>query len=225
MGMIGVAERQLSNLAVRLPEGTTLTTIDPVVDVVGLFEVEPGLLRINRDYGWLRAADVLAEGDAGIVADVAAGSHAIAEAAPRGVAPRGVALARRPEAGRQRRDPRPRPRAEAACARPRRAAQATRLPGPRRLRDLVDRVRGAHGAPPRPACPRARRPDPPDPAPRPGRLRRSGRPASRGGGTARRGRRRWRARARSRTRRSSRWAPATPGPGRRSSARRSPSGS
>ena len=80
MGMIGVAERQLSNLAVRLPEGATLTTIDPVVDVVGLFEVQPGLLRINKDYGWLRAADVLAEGDAGILADITDGTHAIAEA-------------------------------------------------------------------------------------------------------------------------------------------------
>jgi NTE family protein len=80
MGMIGVAERQLSNLSVNLPEGSSLTTIDPVVDVVGLFEVEPGLLRINKDYGWLRAADVLAEGDAGIVAGVAQDTHAIAEA-------------------------------------------------------------------------------------------------------------------------------------------------
>ena len=80
LGMIGVAERQLSNLAVNLPQGSTLTTIDPVVDVVGLFEVEPGLLRINRDYGWLRAADVLAEGDPSILADVAEGTHAIAEA-------------------------------------------------------------------------------------------------------------------------------------------------
>jgi NTE family protein len=80
MGMIGVAERQISNLNVRLPEGSTLTTIDPVVDVVGLFEVQPGLLRINKDYGWLRAADVLAEADAGIRADMADGTHAIAEA-------------------------------------------------------------------------------------------------------------------------------------------------
>ena len=55
MGMIGVAERQIANLNVQLPEGTTLTTVDPVVDVVGLFEIEPGLLRINKDYGWLRA--------------------------------------------------------------------------------------------------------------------------------------------------------------------------
>ncbi len=77
MGMIGVAERQLSNLSVQLPPKATLTTVDPVVDVVGLFEVEPGLLRINRDYGWLRAADVLAEGDEGIRSDVAEATHAV----------------------------------------------------------------------------------------------------------------------------------------------------
>ncbi len=80
MGMIGVAERQISNLKVPLPDGSALTTIDPVVDVVGLFEVEPGLLRINKDYGWLRAADVMAEGDAGIAAAIAEGTHAIVEA-------------------------------------------------------------------------------------------------------------------------------------------------
>jgi hypothetical protein len=80
MGMIGIADRQHSNLRVSLPEGATLTTIDPVVDVVGLFEVEPGLLRINKDYGWLRAADVLAEGDAAMVADVTEGTHAVVEA-------------------------------------------------------------------------------------------------------------------------------------------------
>jgi len=80
MGMIGVAERQISNLSVNLPEGSTLTTIAPLVDVVGLFEVQPGLLRINRDYGWLRAADVMAEGDAAMLADLAEGTHAIADA-------------------------------------------------------------------------------------------------------------------------------------------------
>ena len=54
MAMIGIADRQLAQPAhARLPEGTTLTTVDPVVDVVGLFEVQPGLLRINKDYGWL----------------------------------------------------------------------------------------------------------------------------------------------------------------------------
>jgi predicted acylesterase/phospholipase RssA len=75
MGMIGVAERQISNLGIALPAGSTLTVIDPVVDVVGLFEIQPGLLRINKDYGWLRAADVLAEGDPDLLADVVAGTH------------------------------------------------------------------------------------------------------------------------------------------------------
>ena len=80
MAMIGIADRQLANLRTPLPEGTTLTTVDPVVDVVGLFEVQPGLLRINKDYGWLRAADVMAEGDPDLLADVAAGTHALTEA-------------------------------------------------------------------------------------------------------------------------------------------------
>ena len=80
MAMIGIADRQLANLRTPLPEGTTLTTIDPVVDVVGLFEVQPGLLRINKDYGWLRAADVMAEGCPDLLADVAAGTHELTEA-------------------------------------------------------------------------------------------------------------------------------------------------
>jgi NTE family protein len=80
MGMIGIADRQRANLAAPLPEGASLTTIDPVVDVVGLFEVEPGLLRINRDYGWLRAADVLADGDPDLLAEVAGSTHSLIEA-------------------------------------------------------------------------------------------------------------------------------------------------
>ena len=79
LGMIGMADRQYENLAVALPEGATLTTIDPVVDVVGLFEVQPGLLQINKSYGWLRAADLLAEGDAAIVADMSAETHVLAQ--------------------------------------------------------------------------------------------------------------------------------------------------
>jgi hypothetical protein len=80
MGMIGVAERQISNVGFPLPAGSSLTVIDPLVDVVGLFEIQPGLLRINKDYGWLRAADVLAEGDPDLKADIAAGTHALVEA-------------------------------------------------------------------------------------------------------------------------------------------------
>ena len=63
LGVISLADRQRENLGIALTPGASLTTIDPVVDVVGFFEAEVGLLRINRDYGWLRAADVMAEGD------------------------------------------------------------------------------------------------------------------------------------------------------------------
>jgi len=63
VGTIGFTERQLSNLAAARPPGVTLTVIDPVVDIVGPFEVAPGLMTIDMDYGWLRAADVLAEVD------------------------------------------------------------------------------------------------------------------------------------------------------------------
>jgi predicted acylesterase/phospholipase RssA len=80
LGMIGMAERQAENLGANLPEGSVLTTIDPVVDVVGLFEVEQGLLRINKDYGWMRAADVLADGDRDIAADVSAQTHRMIQA-------------------------------------------------------------------------------------------------------------------------------------------------
>ena len=80
LGAIAMADRQRENLAVPLPPGATLTTIDPLVDVVGYFEVEPGLLRINRDYGWLRAADVMAEGDATLLADMASETHRLTAA-------------------------------------------------------------------------------------------------------------------------------------------------
>jgi len=80
LGAIAMADRQRENLAVPLPPSAQLTTIDPVIDVVGYFEVEPGLLRINRDYGWLRAADVMADGDATLLADMAAETHRLTAA-------------------------------------------------------------------------------------------------------------------------------------------------
>ena len=192
--MIGVAERQIARTSTsHLPEGTTLTTIDPVVDVVGLFEVQPGLLRINKDYGWLRAADVLADGDATIVADMAEGTHASSRPGARP----GASRRRSGPSSRADRDAAGtlalRARAQGAGARARRPAQAARLPGARRLRGLVDRVRGPHAArPERPAgepggSSAADGRQPPAGQPRPGRLRRWGRPASRGGGTARPG--------------------------------------
>ena len=80
LGVISLADRQRENLAIALTSGASLTTIDPVVDVVGYFEAQVGLLRINRDYGWLRAADVMAEGDPTLRAEIAAQTHQIAEA-------------------------------------------------------------------------------------------------------------------------------------------------
>ena len=80
LGAISLADRQRENLGIALTAGASLTTIDPVVDVVGFFEAEVGLLRINRDYGWLRAADVMAEGDPTLRAGIAAETHQIAEA-------------------------------------------------------------------------------------------------------------------------------------------------
>jgi hypothetical protein len=80
LGAIAMADRQRENLAVPLPAAATLTTIDPVIDVVGYFEVQAGLLRINKDYGWLRAADVMAEGDATLLTEIAAETHRLTAA-------------------------------------------------------------------------------------------------------------------------------------------------
>jgi NTE family protein len=82
LGAIAMADRQRENLAVALPVGTTLTTIDPVIDVVGYFEVQAGLLRINKDYGWLRAADVMAvtDSDVTVLAEISADTHRLTAA-------------------------------------------------------------------------------------------------------------------------------------------------
>jgi NTE family protein len=63
VGDIPFIARQRADLAAALPQGTTLTVIDPLVDLVGPFEVAQGLLLIDMDYGWLRAADILADLD------------------------------------------------------------------------------------------------------------------------------------------------------------------
>lgn len=56
---ISFAERQRRDLATPLPAGTELCVIDPLIDIVSPFEVAPGLMRIDMDYGWMRAADLL----------------------------------------------------------------------------------------------------------------------------------------------------------------------
>lgn len=59
IGVVAFAERQQANLHPPLPPGVEVTVIDPVVDVVGPFEVAQGLMLLDMDYGWMRAADVL----------------------------------------------------------------------------------------------------------------------------------------------------------------------
>ncbi|MDQ1249158.1 MAG: hypothetical protein QG597_3532, partial [Actinomycetota bacterium] len=40
-----------------LADGATLTSVFPTMNIVAPFEVQPGLLMIDLDYGWLRAAE------------------------------------------------------------------------------------------------------------------------------------------------------------------------
>jgi NTE family protein len=77
VGAVAFAERQLANLNPPLPPGTTVTVIDPLVDVVGPFEVSQGLMLLNMDYGWMRAADVLADVPAGTRQRAAATTDAV----------------------------------------------------------------------------------------------------------------------------------------------------
>jgi NTE family protein len=77
VGAVAFAERQLANLNPPLPPGTTVTVIDPLVDVVGPFEVSQGLMLLNMDYGWMRAADVLADVPAGTRQRAAATTEAV----------------------------------------------------------------------------------------------------------------------------------------------------
>ena len=68
---------QFANLTVPVPEGTHLTVIAPTLDLVGAFEVEQGLLLVDMDYGWMRAADVFADIDEEARARAVLGSDAI----------------------------------------------------------------------------------------------------------------------------------------------------
>ena len=55
------SDHQRANLGVAVPDGTVVTAIAPTLDLVGAFEVNEGLMRIDMDYGALRAAETLAE--------------------------------------------------------------------------------------------------------------------------------------------------------------------
>jgi NTE family protein len=56
-------EVQCANLNVQRPPDVTLTVIEPTVDVVGPFEVAQGLMLLDMDYGWMRAAEATSDID------------------------------------------------------------------------------------------------------------------------------------------------------------------
>ncbi len=58
---IGFANTQRQNLRTPLPPGGRLNVIAPTVDVVSPFEVEPGLMLLDMDYGRMRGEDALAD--------------------------------------------------------------------------------------------------------------------------------------------------------------------
>jgi NTE family protein len=80
VGSITFTDRQATNLRYPLPDGASLAVIDPVIDVVGPFEVAPGLMLLDMDYGWLRAADVLAPLSPDVRAAAAAATDALVTA-------------------------------------------------------------------------------------------------------------------------------------------------
>ena len=63
---LGYLSTQAENLAVPLPDGVTNTVIEPTIEVVGSFEVHPGLMRIDIHYGRMRAEECTAGLDPGV---------------------------------------------------------------------------------------------------------------------------------------------------------------
>ncbi|MCC5953900.1 MAG: patatin-like phospholipase family protein [Acidimicrobiia bacterium] len=63
--MIMFLAQQRASLATPRADGVAVRAVVPTVDVVGAFEVNPGLLRIDMDYGWLRAEETMADLDDG----------------------------------------------------------------------------------------------------------------------------------------------------------------
>ena len=56
-GVLEFYDQVRRSLRYPLADGATMTSIAPTMDIVGMFEVELGLLAIDVDYGWLRAAE------------------------------------------------------------------------------------------------------------------------------------------------------------------------
>jgi hypothetical protein len=57
-----ITARELERVSLSSPTTrSSVTFVEPTVNVLGLFEIEAALLKIDFDYGWLRAAEAMAE--------------------------------------------------------------------------------------------------------------------------------------------------------------------
>ena len=59
----GIMPDELENLQIRLARAQGATVIEPVIDVHDTLTVDPGLIAIATDYGWMRAQDVMTGAD------------------------------------------------------------------------------------------------------------------------------------------------------------------
>lgn len=59
----GIMPDELENLQIRLARAQGAIVIDPVIDVHDTLTVDPGLIAIATDYGWMRAQDIMTGAD------------------------------------------------------------------------------------------------------------------------------------------------------------------
>src|SRR5699024_2635975 len=55
----GIMPDELESLQIRLARAQGAIVIDPVIDVHDTLTVDPGLIAIATDYGWMRAQDIM----------------------------------------------------------------------------------------------------------------------------------------------------------------------
>ncbi len=55
----GIMPDELESLQIRLARAQGATIIEPVIDVHDALTVDPGLINISKEYGWMRARDVM----------------------------------------------------------------------------------------------------------------------------------------------------------------------
>ncbi|MEI6620923.1 MAG: patatin-like phospholipase family protein [Actinomycetes bacterium] len=75
MSSVAFYDQQRRDMINPLPDGTSMTLIDPTVVVLSTFETAAGLLTIDMDYGWLRAAGEVSD----LAADDKTKAHNLAD--------------------------------------------------------------------------------------------------------------------------------------------------